>query len=98
MSRKRVAEAPPPPDEDDPLQRILQVLDETVAARQSLAEQAARVQGCLRMAETLHDMLATSYLSVQNSMNTSIAEHGLVRQVENAASTLSLAHAPRCDV
>ena len=93
MSRKRPAEDPPPSAEDDPLDRLLQVLDETVAARQSLHEQAARVQDCLRVAETLHDMLATAYLNVQGSMATALSEHGFIRQVENAAATLGIGRA-----
>ena len=92
MSRKRPATDPPPSVEleIDPLERILQVLDETVAARQSLQEQTARVSEALRMARTLHHTLTTAHVNANGAMMMAIAERGCLRQIETTATSLGL--------
>ena len=65
MAPKRALDDPPPTDAvvssteagDRPLLRILRVLEETRAARQSIVADSTHVQDCLRAAEDLHRML-----------------------------------------
>ena len=92
MSRKRPATDPPPSVEldIDPLERILQVLDETIAARQSLNEQTTHMSGALRMAETLHHKVTEAHISANGALMTAIAERGCLQQIGTAATSLGV--------
>ena len=98
MSRKRPATDPPPSVEleIDPLERSRQVLDETIAARQSLNEQTTHMSGALRMAETLHHKVTEAHISANGALMTAIAERGCLQQIGTAATSLGVHRCVLC--
>ena len=90
MSRKRPANDPPPPREDGaPLDRILNVLEETLMARSSLMEQTVHVQQCLHTANALHEMLLTAHANANRGVQMAIDEQSALMQLQMAAGTMA---------
>ena len=87
MSRKRPASDPPErPEEFDPLNRILQVLDETVAARQTLVVHSQSLQNCLRMADDLHRTMLAMHSNMSQRILTDAGDIPM-RQLTGSTDT-----------
>ena len=72
MSRKRPAVDEPLVEEEDPLAKLLHVLNETVHARRALLGHASALQDCLNLAEALHRKLSECAAGVQRDTSSSL--------------------------
>ena len=84
MSRKRRASDPPLQAEDDPLTRILSVLNETVAARQALARHSQSISDSLHMADSLHRTLLGVHENACQRLLQGAGEQASLQQLTSA--------------
>ena len=78
MSRKRPAvDDPPAEEDDDPLARLLSVLNETVTDR-------AQLHGCLMMADNLHRMLLSAHNNAAQRVTEGASAHAMMQQLTQA--------------
>ena len=96
MSRKRSVVDAPTTDPDDPLVKILRVLNETLAARQSVAGASGEIRDCLQTAQTLHRMLLTANRNVDQrilDVSNEQASLLLLQNTLNSSANMRSSHA-----
>jgi len=97
MSRKRPATDPPPAPEPqespDPLTRILQVLNDTMATRHALLVHSQSVQGCLHIADNLHRTLLGVYDNTCQRITSGTSEQASLQELATAVGATSNAGA-----